>query len=389
LGSKYAEHVKQMGGMKDKIDPSTGMPYICDFVAGNPHDPVLPSYVANLQRVIVPTNNQYYQYTFTGFDDSKEAVRDYTKQRVGYEFDKENIILTTGCFSALCACIKLITNPGDEIIYLKPAWFFYSTLIVSNYAVPVAVNVNLNNYDIDLEAIKSKINAKTKAIIINTPNNPTGAIYPTETLIKLSEMLTAASAQYNTIIYLISDEAYQRILFDDNKAISPISYYKNSFMCYTYGKTILTPGQKIGFVALNNNMDKIEEMRMGMITTTFITSCWPNADLQYALPSFENENIIIDIKNLQMRRDEICNTLSEVGYEFKKPQGTFYILVKSPIPDDKKFCEILAEDYLYVLPGYAFHWPGYFRICLTANNDMVKKSLPYWKKAMMIAKTLL
>jgi len=318
-----------------------------------------------------------------------QAIRDHTKQRVGYEFNTENIILTTGCFSALFACIKLITNPGDEIIYLKPSWFFYTTIIASNYGVPIAVNVNLNNYDIDLEAIKSKISAKTKAIIINTPNNPTGVIYPTETLIKLSEMLTAASAQYNTIIYLISDEAYQRILFDDNKAISPINYYKNSFMCYTYGKTLLTPGQKIGFVALNNNMDNIEEMRMGMITTTFVTSCFPNTDLQYALPSFENENMIIDIKTLQMRRDEICKTLSEAGYEFKKPQATFYILVKSPIPDEKKFCEILAEDCVYVLPGFAFEWPGYFRICLTGNNDMVKKSLPYWKKAMMIAKTLL
>lgn len=215
------------------------------------------------------------------------------------------------------------------------------------------------SFDLDLEAIAAAITPRTRAMIINSPNNPTGKIYTTATLQALAELLTQASAKIGHPIYLLSDEAYSRIIFDQRQYPSPAAFYRHSFVIYTYAKTLLTPGQRMDYIALSPMMPGREVLRAGMLTAQYVTGfAFPNALLQHTLPEIENLHINID--HLQRKRDRMVNGLHALGYELRVPDGTFYLLVRSPIADDFAFIEQLAAQQVYCLPGHVVEMPGYF-----------------------------
>src|SRR4029079_12226514 len=240
-------------------------------------------------------------------------------------------------------------------------------------------------FDLDLDAIAAAITPRTRAIIINSPNNPTGVIYQPETLKQLAEILSLASQRNGRPIYLLSDEAYSRIIFDDRSYASPTAFYSYSFLIYTYGKTLLTPGQRIGYVALAPTMPDRESVRMAVLLAQVFTGyAFPNALLQRALPDLEG--LSIDIAHLQRKRDRLVAALREMGYEVNLPEGTFYLLVRSPWQDDVAFAEKLAEHDILVLPGAVVELPGYFRISWTANDEMIERALPGFQAALAQAK---
>jgi aspartate aminotransferase len=239
----------------------------------------------------------------------------------------------------------------------------------------VRVLADRATFDLDVEAIAAAITPRTRAIIVNTPNNPTGRIYPAETLDALARVLTEASDRNGSRIWLLSDEAYHRIVFDDRDFVSPVTRYPWSFLIYTYGKTHLAPGSRLGFLAMPPTMPEREQLRDPLVLAQIATGwAFPVSILQHALP--ELEGISTDIKALQRRRDRLVRALRAQGYEPTEPEGTFYVLVPSPDPDDRAFCRRLAAHDVYVLPGSTFEMPGYFRISLTANDDMVERAIP-------------
>jgi aspartate aminotransferase len=239
----------------------------------------------------------------------------------------------------------------------------------------VRIGIRPDTFDLDLDAIAAAITPKTRAIIVNSPNNPTGRIYDVAQLQALGELLTDASARNGRPIYLLSDEAYCRIVFDDRACPSPTAYYPYSFLIYTYGKTLLTPGQRIGYVAVSPLMPGREAVRGALIMAQIMTGySFPNALLQHALGDLER--LSIDIERLQARRDRVVTGLREAGYEAVNPEGTFYVLTRSPEEDDLAFTARLAEREVYVLPGAVFEMPGWFRISLTGTDDMVARALP-------------
>jgi aspartate aminotransferase len=238
----------------------------------------------------------------------------------------------------------------------------------------VRVKVNLQTFDLDVEAIAAAITPKTRAIIVNSPNNPTGRIYPEATLRQLGQALTEASERNGRAIYLISDEAYSRIVYDGNSFITPTAFYPNSFLAYTYGKILLTPGERIGYLALAPNMPDRDLMNYGVLMAQVLTGyAFPNGLLQYALADLESTTI--DIAHLQEKRDWMVTALQEQGYEVQPPQGTFYLLPKAPIADDGHFIDLLAAQKVYCLPGWVVEMPGYFRVSLTANDEMIERAL--------------
>src|SRR5262249_16863895 len=205
--------------------------------------------------------------------------------------------------------------------------------------------------------------------------NPTGKIYPPETLARLARLLTEASARIGHTIYLLSDEAYSRILYDGRDFHSPSSYYPNTFLLYTYGKTLLTPGQRLGYIALPPSMPERELIRPALTVSQLVTGyAYPNALLQHALPDLER--LSIDVAQLQRRRDRMVGALREMGYDLHSPEATFYLLPRAPLADDLTFIELLAEFDIFCLPGIVVELPGYFRISLTANDEMVERALP-------------
>jgi aspartate aminotransferase len=362
-----------------RMDPTD--PGRADFVAGNPQELAQPAFVESIQRWAVPQDEHWYAYKFNE-PYAQEAAASGLRDRRGIPFEAEDILLTDGAFAALLLCIRTVADPGDEVLFLSPPWFFYEALIVGGGAEPVKVRVDMDTWDPDLDAIAAAITPRTRAVLINSPNNPTGRIYPPEVLERLATVLTEASERQGRPIYLISDEAYSRILYDDREFRSPTEFYPWSFLVYTYGKQLLTPGQRVGYVALPPTMPDREQVREALMMgqLAFGGNGVPNAVMQRAMVDFETMSI--DLKALEARRDRMVDGLRPAGYELHSPEGTFYLLPRSPIEDDVAFTERLARDKVYVLPGAVVEMPGRFRISLTANDEMVERALPIFETAL-------
>ncbi len=355
-------------------------PGVADFAVGNPHDMPLPAYVAALQRAAVPENKDWFAYK-NSEPESQRIVAESLRAFTGIPFEPEDIAMTTGGFGALAAALKAVTVPGDEVIYSLPPWFLYELMIVDNGLIPVKVRVHPAIFDLDLAAIEAAITPKTRIVIVNTPQNPTGKIYPPETLRQLADLLEAASRRNGRTIYLLSDEAYNRIVFDGNTFHPPARYYANTLVAYSYGKTLLAPGQRIGYLAAPPTLEGREELRMALFAAQLASAyTWPNALLQHALPDLEK--LSIDIPRLQRKRDRMVGALRDMGYQVHMPEGTFYLLPKSPWADDVAFTDLLAEHDVFVLPGTICEIPGYFRISLTANEEMIERALPGFAAAL-------
>ncbi len=361
-----------------------GDPTLCDFVAGNPHDMPLPEVVDAIQRHSVPQTKDWFAYKMED-EPAQAAAAEGLARDHGITYDPLDVTLTPGTFGALSVSMRAVLDPGDECLFISPPWFFYEAMIIATGATPVRVVSEPPAFDLPLAAIEKAITSKTRAIIVNTPNNPSGRIYPPAELERLGAILKAASERNGRAIYLLSDESYRRILFDGNTFTSPAASYDATMVLYTYGKQLLAPGQRLGYVALTPTMPDRELLR-DAITLSRIIGGWqtPNNVMQYALPELEHASV--DVTQLQDRRDRVVDTLSAMGYELNRPDSTFYIIAKSPIDDDMAFTEMLAEKNVFVGPGRIFELPGYFRLSITANDDMIERSFPGFEKALAQAR---
>ena len=346
----------------------------CDFAFGNPHEMPLPAFVRALEKASAPQNKDWYAYKFNE-PQSVATVAESLQRLLDQPFEPEDIFITNGATGALNVVFNTVLGNGDEVIFNSPPWFFYEGMIVNNGGIPVRVKLDSDSFDLDLAAIEKSITEQTRLIIVNSPHNPTGKIYPPATLQALANLLTKASQQYGRTIYLLSDEAYRRIIYDGGVFSSPTSYYPHSFMVYTYGKTLLTPGQRLGYVALPPQMPNREAMRIAVFSTQILSGfSTANALLQHALPDIEP--LCIDVEHLQYKRDWLVSALRESGYDVHVPEGTFYLLPRSPIADDVAFTDLLATEGVLCLPGKVVEMPGYFRISLTANDKMIEQAIP-------------
>ena len=351
-------------------------PEACDFRFGNPQEMPLPQIQEALVKWAAPKDKDWFAYKFSDPKAVQVAVESL-RTRVGIDFDPADIAMTTGAFGALASTLRAIIDPGDEVIYLSPPWFFYVPMILSLGAKPVRVDFTPPQFELPVDAIEWHITPQTRAIIINSPHNPSGRVFTPDELERLTHVLEAA----HRTIYLISDESYSRILFDGREFHSPVSHYDRSFLIYTYGKTLVAPGQRIGYVAMPPTMPDREELRTALLVAqTALGWAFPNALMQHAVGDLEKASV--DVGALQRRRDKIVGSLGEMGYEVVKPEGTFYVMVRSPISDDVEFVHRLADEDVFVLPGRMFELPGWFRISLTANDSMVERSLAGFERAL-------
>ncbi len=382
----------RMGRLLDLIGPTvqfltdsrwarldTSRPH-SDFVVGNPHEMPLATFVEALQRWTPPQNKNWYAYKMNEAE-AVTVVAAALRERHGLPFEPSDICMTNGAFAGLTVALSAIVDPGDEVIFISPPWFFYELLIAAAGATPVRVKVQPTTFDLDLAAIEAAITPRTRAIILNTPHNPTGKIYPAETLQGLAAVLTQASERAGRPIYILSDEAYSRIVFDGRPFFSPTRAYPHTILVYTYGKILLTPGQRLGYLALPPTMPQRAILGAALLGAQVTTGyAFPNALLQHALGDLER--VGIDMAHLQRKRDHMVGALRGMGYEVTQPEGTFYLLARSPWPDDRQFIDLLADGDVYCLPGSVFEMPGYFRISLTANDDMINRALPVFAAAL-------
>ncbi len=353
-----------------------GDPLACDFCFGNPHEMPLPEIQQALTRWAAPQNPSWFAYKFSersAVDVATESLR----RRTGIDFDPADVSMTTGAFGGLASVLRAVVDPGDEVVYLSPPWFFYVPMILSAGGTPVRVDFEPPAFELPVDAIERAISPSTRAIIVNSPHNPSGRVFQPAELRRLAAVLSSVERP----LYLISDESYSRILFDGREHHTPLAYYDRAFLVYTYGKTLLAPGQRIGYIAMPPTMPSREELRTAVFTAQVVTGyAFPNAVMQYALGDLEG--VSIDVAALERRRDRVVGALREMGYDAVSPEGTFYVMVPSPEPDDVAFTEKLAAESVFVMPGRVFEMPGWFRLSLTATDAMVERSLEGFARAL-------
>jgi aspartate aminotransferase len=357
----------------------TGDPSICDFVFGNPHEMPLDGLVDSIRRHVVPRNKDWFAYT-VHHKDAARKVADGLAARDGLPFEPDDIRFATGTFGALASSLRAIVDPGDEVIFLSPPWFFYESMIAALGATPVRVSLRAPHFDLDADLVAQAITARTRAIIVNSPHNPTGRIYDRAALDGLARVLQLGSTWQARPIVLLSDESYNRVLFDGRPFVSPAVAYPHTLIQYTYGKQLLAPGERIGYIAVSPQMAERADVRAGILLAQIVGG-WqiPSATLQRAVVDLDD--LSIDIAAIQRRRDRMAAALTGFGYDVMTPEATFYMMVRSPIADDGAFCRVLEKYGVFVGPGALFEMPGYFRISLTANDDMVERALPGFEAA--------
>lgn len=354
-------------------------PDVADLAFGNPQEMVIDGFPSALSAAIDPRDKSHYAYKFSEEESRQEVARYLTGWR-GQRFQAEDIAMTPGAFGAIATALDTVVDVGDEVVYSDPPWFFYESMILSSGATPVSVPVRADDYDLDLDRIAEAITERTRMVIVNTPHNPTGRIYPTATLRGLAEVLNEASQRFGAPIFLLSDEPYSRLVFSDAEFVSPAEHYPHTMISYSYAKILLTPGQRIGWLALSPDMPGRESLRSDVFMAQ-VAGGWlfPSAVMQYSLPDLHR--LSIDLAELERKRDLVVSGLHDAGYDLQTPQGTFYLWVRCPHPDDAAFAQELAERGVLVLPGSTCAAPGHFRITLTATAEMLEQSLPVFRQA--------
>lgn len=358
-----------------------GAENVYDYSLGNPSvEPPARIKEALIDVLNEENPNKVHGYmNNSGYEDVRERIALSINEKHGTNYNASNIVMTVGAAGGLNVILKSLLNPGDEVITFAPYFGEYRNY-VSNYdGILVATPPNTEDFQPNLAEFEKRITRKTKAVIINSPNNPTGVVYSEETIIKLAEILDRKQAEYNLSIYLISDEPYRELVYDDVKVPYLTKYYRNTIIGYSYSKSLSLPGERIGYLVIPDEVDDYENLVSAANVATRILG-FVNAPslIQRAVARCLDVNVDIEIYN--RNRELLYNSLISYGYECVKPQGAFYLFVKAMEEDDVKFAAAAKKHNILIVPGSSFGCPGYVRMAYCVNYDMIERSLPGFNK---------
>ncbi|WP_395244973.1 aminotransferase class I/II-fold pyridoxal phosphate-dependent enzyme [Agromyces sp. MMS24-K17] len=368
--------VEVVTGFFTRIQAAGSDPDALDFTFGNPHEPPLQGLVDALRTNVEPRSVDWFAYK-DNVRTAQDAVAAGLRTELGLEFEPEDVAMTQGAFGALSLAFALLADAGDEVVIPAPGWFCYSPMLHAANLAPVEAPLDPVTFDLDVEAVARALTPRTRIVVVNSPANPTGRIYPRSTWDALGEVLEAASARYGRRIWLVSDEPYRRIRFDGLGFDSPAGVYPWTVVDYSYGKVLLAPGARLGYLALSPLLPRAErdELRASLMPLQLAIGWgFPDAIMQYSVP--ELEGVSIDLAELTRKRDRLLGALRGAGYELTTPEGTFYLWGRAPADDAAAYCEALAQRGVFVMPGTLFDRPGHFRVSLTATMDMIERALP-------------
>ena len=359
-----------------------GAENVFDFSLGNPNVPA-PEEVKNAIIELLNEEDPIALHGYTnsnaGYADVREAVAQSLNERFGTEFEGKNIVMTVGAAGGLNVILKSLLNPADEVIVFAPYFGEYRSY-VSNYdGVLVEVSPDTETFQPKLAEFEEKITAKTKAVIVNTPNNPTGVVYSEETIEKMAEILEKKQKEFGTDIYLISDEPYRELAYDGVEVPYLTKYYANTIVGYSYSKSLSLPGERIGYLVIPDEVCDSEKLNAAANVATRILGFVNAPTLQQKVVA-KCINEKTDLSFYDKNRETLYNGLLECGFECIKPQGAFYLFVKSPIADEKEFCSIAKKYNLLLVPGSSFACPGYVRLAYCVSYETIVNSLPKFKE---------
>ena len=364
-----------------KLKAEFGAENVFDFSLGNPDLPPPPQFQKTLENLAASEAPGVHAYMPNGgYPFVRDAVAAQLSIEQGITLSRNEMLMTCGAAGGLNVVLKALLDPGDEVIILAPFFVEYK-FYVDNHGGVSKVFETDNEFNPDLDAIAAAINDKTKAILINSPNNPTGQIYSAQVLAELGKMLAAAAEKHNSTIYLISDEPYRKIVFDNHEVPSIMLAYQNSIVVSSYSKDLSLPGERIGYIAVHPEIAEkeplLEALTLGNRILGFV-----NAPALMQRGVAELQGATVDNSIYTRRRETFCKILSDAGYQFMPPKGAFYIFPKSPLEDDVEFVRIMQEQKILAVPGQSFGAPGYFTLAFCVEDAVIERSAEPFQKAM-------
>lgn len=372
--------IRKMFNEGARLKKEFGEDHVYDFSLGNPNVPPPEEFTEAVIKIMkddIPYKHAYM--TNSGYAETREYVADFLTQEQGTQLHKEDIIMTCGAGAALNLIFQAILNVGDNVVVSIPNFVVYKTY-VENFGGELRTVQCRDNFYLDLEAMENAIDKETAAVLINSPNNPSGVIYPESQIKALGAMLERKSRELNRQIYLVSDEPYRQIVFDGVEVPPILSHYVNSILVSSYSKSLSIPGERIGWAAIHPEAEDADLILQAMtMSTTGMGFTNAPALMQRAIVAVNGKTVDPDIYRL--KRDLLANSLKEIGYDFLLPHGTFYLFIKAPGGNDMKFVQILQDENILSVPGTGFNMPGYFRLSYCIEDRVIQKSIPGFKKA--------
>ncbi|TFG37151.1 MAG: pyridoxal phosphate-dependent aminotransferase, partial [Syntrophobacterales bacterium] len=357
-----------------RLKKEFGSENVFDFSLGNPNISPPERFRELMREVAADESPGVHAYMpNAGNPEARGAIADYLQREHSVNLSAENIIMSCGAGGALNVALKTLLDPGDEVLIPAPFFVEYRFYVDNCGGVTTPVETK-DDFSLDLEAIRNAISEKTKVVLINSPNNPTGKVYDKKSIAGLAEILEEKSIEIGREIYLISDEPYRDIVFDGVKVPSVLKMYRHSIIATSYSKSISIPGERIGFLAINPEIADCELLTGGMILCTRILG-FVNAPAFMQRVIGKMQGVLVDVEEYKKKRDLLCDGLSTAGYRFAKPEGAFYLFPRTPIDDDVEFVKALQKKNILTVPGSGFGRPGHFRIAYCVDDSTIINSM--------------
>lgn len=359
-----------------------GAENVFDFSLGNPNVPA-PKAVKDAIIEILNEEDPVVLHGYTnsnaGYEDVRNAVAKSINERFQTSFEGKNIVMTVGAAGGLNVALKILLNPGDEVIVFAPYFGEYRSYTANFDGVLVAISPNTEDFQPKLDEFEEKITERTKAVIVNTPNNPTGVVYSEETIQKMAAIMEKKQKEFGTDIYLISDEPYRELAYDGVEVPYLTKYYANTIVGYSFSKSLSLPGERIGYLVIPDEAADSKDLLAAASVATRILG-FVNAPTLQQKMVVKCLNEQTDISYYDRNRETLYNGLSECGFSCIKPEGAFYLFVKSPIENEKAFCEAAKKYNILIVPGTSFGCPGYVRMAYCVSYETIVNSLPKFKE---------
>ena len=387
ISEKMKPYVKNNSAIRmmfeegNRLRAKYGADKVFDFSLGNPSVPAPDSVreaIIELVNTTDPTVLHGYMSN-AGFEDDRQTIAESLNRRFDTKFSAKNLIMTVGAASGLNVILKTILNPGEEVIVFAPYFLEYGAYVRNYDGVLVEISPDTTTFQPNLAEFEQKITPKTRAVIVNTPHNPTGVVYSEETIKKLSAILEAKQKEFGTVIYLISDEPYRELAYDGVEVPYLTKYYNNTVVGYSYSKSLSLPGERIGYLVIPDEADGSEELISAATIANRTLGC-VNAPSLIQKVVAKCVDAKTDLAAYDKNRQALYNGLKDCGFECIKPQGAFYLFVKSPVEDEKAFCEAGKKYNILMVPGSSFACPGYVRLAYCVSYETIVNSLPEFKK---------
>lgn len=364
-----------------KMKATHGADNVYDFSLGNPDAPPPPEFSKVIQETVRDSSPGVHAYMPNGgYPWVREAIAARMSEEQQMEIGHGEMLMTCGAAGGLNIVMKALLNPGEEVIILAPYFVEYGFYIDNHGGISKIVSTD-EDFNLDLSAIEEAISEKTKAIIINSPNNPCGQIYSKESLEALGGLLEKASARYGSTIYMISDEPYRKIVFDNHEVPSIFAAYTNSIVVSSYSKDLSLPGERIGYLAVHPGIDDKVNLLDALTLANRILG-FVNAPALMQRVVAELQDASVDTSIYARRKELICSILKDAGFRFTEPKGAFYVFPRTPIADDVKFVAMLQEERILAVPGVGFGSPGHMRIAFCIPDEVISRSAESFKRAM-------